>query len=39
MATTILFLLLGILTISVLPWLINASRDHLHRTDLMAGDE
>jgi hypothetical protein len=39
MATTILFLLLGMLTITVLPWLINSSHDYSHRTDLMAGDE
>jgi hypothetical protein len=39
MATTILFLLLGMLTVYAVPRLINASHDHMHRIDLMAGDE
>lgn len=39
MATTILVLFAVLLTIAIIPFIGNKSRNELHRTDLMAGDE
>lgn len=39
MATLILVLFLGILSLAVIPWIAQLNHYDLHRTDLMAGDE
>jgi hypothetical protein len=39
MATTILFLIVVLLAITIFPWIGNMEHTGLHHTDLMAGDE
>ena len=39
MTTTMLILIVVLLTITIFPWLGKMSRNEVHRTDLMAGDE
>lgn len=39
MATYILILFLGILTLVITPWIGHLNHSTLHATDLMAGDE
>ena len=39
MAITIMFIIVALLTITMLPWLADTGHNKSHHTDLMAGDE